>query len=273
MIDNSPHLPDSPVFKERFDGEAGLRYILQPEPGLSRARNTAIAESMTDIIAFLDDDAIASPAWLEEHRDAYEKGGDTVAAVGGRIDPIWDEARPTWLHDELLGYVSVVDLGGDEVRLLGDGEWIAGANMSFRIENLRAIGGFSEDLGRVGSTNSLLSNEETQVLETIQAGGGFTAYAPKAKVDHLVPTSRLNREWFRKRAAWQAVSDFMKEKREPSFYNKSRDYALGFLQTRPARHRNVSGLWEPVDDPDAFIEQIGAVYNFTIATLAGYEAS
>jgi len=49
---------------ENLSREFGARYVVEPVPGLSRARNRGLVECDTEIVAFLDDDAIPAPDWL-----------------------------------------------------------------------------------------------------------------------------------------------------------------------------------------------------------------
>jgi glycosyltransferase involved in cell wall biosynthesis len=79
-----------------------LRYVFEGSLGLSRARNTAIREARGDYIAFLDDDAVAVSEWLEAILTAFDTVKPTPVCVGGRIEPIWEGARPSWLADTSL---------------------------------------------------------------------------------------------------------------------------------------------------------------------------
>ena len=89
---------------------------------------------------------------------------------------------------------------------MADGVWIAGANMVFRKQVFERGLGFDEKLGRNGSS-SLLSNDETELFEAI--GKDRIYYVPKMTVEHVIPTSRLDPQWFRKRIFWQAISDII----------------------------------------------------------------
>ncbi len=106
----------------------------------------------------------------------------------------------------MLGNVSVVNWGGKD-RFAAKGEWVAGTNIAFRVEALNAAGGFAVNLGRTRGGQSLLSNDETDVIDRMIAKGGKLVYSPDAAVGHLVPSERLTQAWFRRRVAWQAVSD------------------------------------------------------------------
>lgn len=270
IVDNSPNRDAAHRFGARYQHVPHLDYLIEREPGLSNARNVALHHSSAPIIAYLDDDAIADPEWLGALVTAYDSYGDAAHAAGGRITPIWESPRPDWLHDDRLGFVSVVDWGGS-TRALGPGEWVAGANVSFRRDPLISMGGFNTDLGRKGAGSHLLSNEETKVLEALQRAGGQVLYVPEAQVSHLVDQRRLDPAWFRRRAAWQAVSDYMADPDLARSGDAAMDHALGFLLRQPPRHRNVAGIRRSPDDALMFNDQLDAIYNLTVAMLAGLE--
>jgi glycosyltransferase involved in cell wall biosynthesis len=269
VVDNSPPNDRAGAFKQRFEQHQNLSYLLEPTPGLSNARNVAARTCNTDLIAYLDDDAVASQSWLREVCNAFDAFGDKAGVVGGRIDPIWGAPRPAWLPDDMLGMLTVVNWGG-QTRPIGPNEWVAGANISFRVGPLLEIGGFQTSLGRLGSSNVLLSSEESQVVEALTGRGYDVIWAPKAKVDHLVDRRRLERKWIRSRMAWQAVSDFIKnseqvEARQASYWNALKRY----FNSLPPRLRNPNGLFEEMDDPAKFKEQVGAFYNTVMLLLLG----
>ena len=62
---------------ERVRQRFGDRVVAMPNAerqGLSGARNTGVAAAEEEIIAFLDDDALPEPTWLEALVAAYEDG-------------------------------------------------------------------------------------------------------------------------------------------------------------------------------------------------------
>jgi glycosyltransferase involved in cell wall biosynthesis len=81
-------------------------------PGLSGAKNTGIETASGDIIAFLDDDAVAEPDWLKFLADSYS--GPAVAGFGGRTLPRWQTSRPAWLPAEFDWVLGCSDLGMPE---------------------------------------------------------------------------------------------------------------------------------------------------------------
>lgn len=207
VVDNSADQAAAAAFGKRCETEAKLRYICEPVQGLSNARNKGAALARGQIVAFMDDDAVAAPDWAEKLVLAFDAFGGKAGCVGGRIVPRWLAPRPSWLDSELLRYLSVVDWGGS-VRELKEDEWLAGCNIAFDRETLLAAGGFSTNLGRHGNGPMLLSNEEIAVCKKIKEAGKRAVYAPDAVVEHLIGAERLTQNWFLRRAAWQAVSDF-----------------------------------------------------------------
>ena len=67
---------------EKYDTSATLRYIFEPIIGLSRARNAGWKNAQGEIIALIDDDAIANAEWLERYVLAFEEFGENVGLMG-----------------------------------------------------------------------------------------------------------------------------------------------------------------------------------------------
>jgi glucosyl-dolichyl phosphate glucuronosyltransferase len=271
IVDNSPDHKRAQSIRKRFTPIPNLTYLVEETPGLSNARNLAARTCGTELIAFMDDDAIASRGWLEEITKSFDLYGEDAAIVGGRVDPIWGAPRPPWLHDAMLGNLSVINWGGG-TRIANPNEWFAGTNISFRTQQILDHGSFSTNLGRVGSGGALLSNEEIHLVGRIRAAGGKLIYAPAAYVSHLVEPKRLTRSWFRKRSAWQAVSDFMMDSKPyaADVSNYWKDTVRYFNSLAP-HDRTIRGFLIDTDDPETFRWQTGAIYMMTIMTLAGYE--
>jgi glycosyltransferase involved in cell wall biosynthesis len=270
VVDNSPSAEGSFAEGAKYAHIPNLRWHHEAIPGLSNARNVAARMSNAPLIAFLDDDAIADPVWAQSLCQTFDEFGDTCQVVGGRVRPLWSQPRPAWLADELLGYVSVVEYG-EEARFLGDNEWVAGANIAYRTPTLNRLGGFDVSLGRVGSGSSLMSNEEVALTDKIKAEGGRVVYDPVAAVDHLVEPARLQQAWFRRRVAWQAVSDRVRAAttKDTVDVDKHWDWIKEFFLHCPPSERTVRALALHQEDPGKFRWQLSTIYNFTTVLLTG----
>ena len=145
--------PDVRVLENRFS------------KGLSGARNTGVEATTGDIVAFLDDDAMAEPTWLEALSAPFED--PTVFGVGGWVTPRFDQSAP-WFP------VSFYWVFGCSYRgLPKDGGTLRnpiGASMALRRSVFLTVGGFTTGLGRIGKT--LLGCEETELCIRYQRLNG-----------------------------------------------------------------------------------------------------
>lgn len=168
--------------------------------GLSGARNTGVAEATGDVIAFLDDDAFAASGWLDELNAGFSD--QSVGGVGGRVVPAWEQPPPYWLPPEFLWVVGCSYVGlpavAQEVRNP------IGANMAFRRSVFEHVGGFREEIGRIGTTP--LGCEETELSLRARAADFTIWYRPDAIVHHSVPAERTTLRYFIRRCYAEGMS-------------------------------------------------------------------
>ena len=156
---------------------------------MPQARNEGINISSGEIIAFIDDDAIVEPGWLDALIDTYRD--ETVGAVGGRIiqmpkphcDLITDSpilsVRPS-------GRVIIENLGSFSTEQV-EVDWLLGCNMSFRRTVLELVGGF--DPGYT-LTNT---REDIDLSFRVKRAGWRVVFNPAMAVVHYSPrTSDLH---------------------------------------------------------------------------------
>jgi GT2 family glycosyltransferase len=148
------------------------------EQGLGGARNAGTKASAGSIVAFLDDDAIASRDWLRLLRSGYEN--PEVAGVGGWAEPIWERGRPRWFPPEFDWVVGCTFHGAPESPTAVRNFF--GCNMSYRREILLELGLFRLGYGC----------DETEFC--IRLGQRWPErrllFLPDAKIFHRVPADR-----------------------------------------------------------------------------------
>ncbi len=232
---------------------AGARLIRTDQPGLSRARNIGLAASGQAWTAFLDDDAVPEPDWARCLLDAVAALPPEAAALGGRILPEWEGPLPDWWPVALRGVLTIVEWEGqgEPGQDLPDGVEVYGANMAFRTEALVEIGGFPEELGRVG--NRLLSGEEVEVVERLRGRGLRVFYDGRVTVRHRIQRERLRPDWLLSRLHWQGATDALRDRRQGQAHRAPRAAAKLLLQ--------APLLCWPQHSPSLLRARCGAAYN------------
>ena len=180
----------------------GVKIVVGEGFGLFFARNAGVKNSKGDIVAFIDDDAVADKHWLENLVKNYSD--PHVVGVGGIIKPLWQISRPLWFPEELYWVLGCSYKGLPEHKASVRNP--IGCNMSFRKSVFEKIGYFSSDIGRFGK--KLLSCEETELsiraLGKIQ--GSKIVYDPLAVVHHRIGKSRASLKYVLARSFYEGVS-------------------------------------------------------------------
>lgn len=162
--------------------------------GASATRNKGAAASHGDIIAFLDDDQIASSDWLVQLLRHFED--PDVLGVGGRLTLLWPGARPTWFPHEFDWVVGGSYTGMAKHVAPVRNVW--GGNMAVRRSAFEAVGGFRAGFGKTGEVSR---PEDTDLC--LRVSGAFPAghwlYDPNTEVVHVVPVRRSSLSFFLRR--------------------------------------------------------------------------
>ena len=206
--------------------------------GLLESRNRGAELANGEIVAFIDDDAIADEQWVEKLVSVYEQRD--IEAVGGRMTPIWVAGKPSYLPEEFYWLVGVTHRGfGDE----GEVRNTFGSNISFRRDVFLELGGFDPHIGgRQGDKN--LQGGETELAARLRTEvNGALYYEPDAKVGHKVFEYRTELGWLLRRAFWQGYSKRGMEVLVPDSGDEETAYLRDLLvQFMPDRiYKSITG--------------------------------
>ena len=183
VVDNAPTSNEA---YHVVSSMTGVRYILEPRPGLDIARNTGVFYSSGDIIAFIDDDVTVHTHWLESLHRAFLP--PDVMAVTGLVlaaelkteeqyifETHWSFNRGYRRKTFDTSYFNATRCQGTPVWEIG-----AGANMAFRREVFALIGAFDErlDVGAAGCSG------DSEFWYRILAEGFTCRYEPASTVHH-----------------------------------------------------------------------------------------
>lgn len=190
VVDNAP--PDESTRKLLAARYPGVRYLREPVQGLDFARNRALAGATGEVVAFLDDDAVAEPGWAAALRSVFA-GDPAVAVVTGRVEALGAGTEGEQIFEANGGF----SRGEARIRLPDDAgrplhgrpapliAWAvsvgSGCSYAVRRETALRLGGFDEalDLGSAlpgGGDHDLL-------WRALEAGHGVV-YEPAALARH-----------------------------------------------------------------------------------------
>lgn len=187
---------------ERFGEQDGMViHCNEDNKGISTSRTRGAELATGDIVAFIDDDAIASENWVETLVEAYQE--HDAIAVGGRMVGEWIGDRPWFLPDEFDWLVGVTHRGfgesGSEVRNTFE------SNLSFRRNVFLELGGFDPKLGPTADEYRHSEGAEIGVRLKEQYDSGVL-YIEDAVVTHKVFEYRTRFIWLCQRAFEQGAS-------------------------------------------------------------------
>jgi GT2 family glycosyltransferase len=168
----------------------GVRYVREPRPGLDWARNRAICESTSDIVAFTDDDVVVDPLWVGALKRTFADFPEAMA-VTGLVLPYELETAAQLQFEEYGGFgrgferrVYRVDQAHGERAVAehgGTGKFGTGANMAFRKTVFAAIGHFDPALDVGTVTNG---GGDLDMFFRVLRSGHTLVYEPAALVRH-----------------------------------------------------------------------------------------
>ncbi len=177
-----------PVLEFAARSPVPVRYAAEPEPGISAARNRALAEAEgegDDLLVFIDDDERPTAGWLRSLLDVHRERG--CAAVVGPVISEYETYPESWIEAGEFFVRRRMPTGS---RL----EVAATNNLLLDLRQVRQHGlTFDPAFGIGGGGDTLFTR-------TLHKLGGEMVWCDEAVVIDVVPTSRLTRSWVTRRA-------------------------------------------------------------------------
>jgi glycosyltransferase involved in cell wall biosynthesis len=255
LVVNNASTDDTDAVVASFEGRLPLRPLHEPEPGLSNARNRALAEARGAYLLFTDDDCLVDSGWLVGYVTAIRQCPG-AAVLGGPIEPSFEGDTPAWLP-RVLDRVGAVygrqTLGDAPVALTAEraGEGPYGGNMGFRREALLQVGGFDPALGVRHGRYAI--GEETEVVRRVLAAGHEGWWTPEARVRHRIPRSAQTlayvRRWMVGAGRYRALS-YRRDGVSPPYQSPP------WLLARVVRHEALFHLRRRVAAPEVWITDL-----------------
>jgi hypothetical protein len=188
LVVNNNCTDHTDIVLEEFRHLLPLRRVFESKPGLSNARNAAVAAASGAFIVWTDDDVLVAPEWLDSYAEVIRQHPN-ADILGGPIEPWFDGTPPGWLSrgfHVVQGAYAARDTGCGETAMTTD-NLPFGANMAVRRE-IQLRHPYDPALGR--APGIMLGCEELDVLKGILREGGRGFWVPGASVRHFIPRSR-----------------------------------------------------------------------------------
>lgn len=229
--------------------------------GISYARTRGAEVATGELVAFLDDDAIATYDWIETLAETYSS--TDAYAVGGRLDPQWLAGKPSFLPEEFYWLIGCTERGFadhlEEVRNT------YGSNIAFDREVFLDVGGYDEETGRKGDSH-VQAHEAPACIRIREQYGRGVVYNDEAIVYHKIFEYRTDFRWLVGRAFWQGYSKRVMNLRHPEDEGNEGEY-LRDLTTQYVPQRVYGLIKDPSRDK---LAQLASIVVFTAVVGFGY---
>lgn len=165
--------------------------IHEPSPGLSKARNAGLKESMATWLGFVDDDAKVPSHFISQAFANIEQR--KFDCFGGAIVSWWKYGQPRWLQDS---FGSKPKLSETRITLEEGYNW--GSNIFIKRKALLDIGGFPERIGMQGNHIGYAAENIVQIA--LRKENYTIGYDPNLMLQHVVMPHKLKLSWHIKAA-------------------------------------------------------------------------
>jgi GT2 family glycosyltransferase len=190
VVDNAP--PDDATRELVRTRHPGARYVLEPLQGLDFARNRALAAARGEVVAFLDDDAVADAGWAAALASVFD-ADPAVAVCTGRVEPLGEDSEGARVFEANGGFsrgphrIRLPDAAGRPLHgrpapLIAWAVSVgSGCSYAVRRSTALALGGFDEalDLGA-----ALPGGGDHDLLWRALQAGHAVVYEPAALAWH-----------------------------------------------------------------------------------------
>jgi glycosyltransferase involved in cell wall biosynthesis len=169
---------------------APLRVVVEPQLGLSHARERGFASAQYEFVSFVDDDNWAADDWIAK---VYEimSAHPQVGACGGMSEAVYEVQPQPWIS-KFTSKIAVGEQYPDEGDISESRGWLWGAGLTVRKsawQKLRTLGWQPLLTGRQGQR--LTSGEDNELCYQLRLLGWRLYYSPRLRLQHFIPSRRL----------------------------------------------------------------------------------
>jgi glycosyltransferase involved in cell wall biosynthesis len=260
VIDGNPTLYDRIV--TMYGEDARVRVELNSENrGISYSRNRGAELATGEVVAFIDDDAVAEKEWIAEHVKVYKQ--TNAVATAGPVVPAWVDGEPAFFPAEFYWLV-----GCTEPAFAEDGEEIRngyGSNVSYQREVFLTAGGYDVNTGRRGDLH-IQAHEAPLGVRLESKYGRRVTYTTNPKVQHMLFNYRAKFSWLLYRSFYQGYSKRIMKLLYPVAAGQELKFLSHLMKySIPSRIKDMAG--QRTLSP---VAELVALLAFTAAVGLGY---
>jgi len=256
VIDGNPEVYENAI-DDFGDHENVVIHDNEENRGISYSRTKGAELASGEIVAFIDDDGVAEPDWIEKHVETYEE--TDAVAVGGYVAPNWQNEKPDFFPEEFYWLVGCTEPGFAE-----DGEEVRngyGSNVSYKRDVFLDVGGYDVNTGRKGDRH-IQAHEAPVGIRIHEEYGKGVVYVEDAVVHHTLFEYRGKFRWLVFRSFWQGFSKRVMELLYPGAQSNENAFLKDlFVRALPSRVRQTVSerSTEPIREAVAILVFTGAV--------------
>lgn len=186
IVDNSRQGVAKQLAGELAGAGKPVRYVHEPEPGISQARNAGVAAAGGEFLAFIDDDETAEPDWIANLHKALQEHEADIAT--GPVLPVFEDRAA-------LGFDPAPFFFGAREKMATGGRLRAArtGNVMFRVARCFFDGmRFDPRLGRSGG-------EDTDLTYRLHRQGRKIIWVADAVVHEFWPNDKASLAAFLRR--------------------------------------------------------------------------
>ena len=178
IVDNNSTDNTEEIAKDFVKNNSNIKYLQEKTVGYSAPRNCGWKNALGNIVAYIDDDEIAAPDWLESIEKAFQIE-EKPDIIGGIYLIKYDKIPPDWFIESMGGTNKNRQKG-----ILNQRKdcYLAGGNIAFKKEVLEKLNGFSNDFNM--KNGFLMMGEDTDICQRAKNAGFKLFYDPNIKIYH-----------------------------------------------------------------------------------------
>jgi glycosyltransferase involved in cell wall biosynthesis len=197
LVDNASTDGTAQIARSSWKSEIPLSIIFEKNLGVANARKTGMNACHYSYIGFIDDDNWADENWVETAYTSME-ANPNAGAVGGPSEGVFESPPPDWFFKYAKNY-AIGNQYKQSGKIQKPGGLLWGAGMVIRKEIWDYLYQFGfTPLLESRKGKKLMSGEESEILILAKLMGWSLVYEPNLKIQHYMPSPRLQWRYYRK---------------------------------------------------------------------------